>query len=164
VLLKPIDSQFWLSLRSFSPAGLPEFLMGLGLMIWAARADQGGPMPHLVLATAVVLVAAGATLYALWFVLATTSIWFVKTWNATEVLRAALSAGRYPVSAFPPLVRLLFTMVLPVAFLTTVPAETLLGRSSGSWIVASLGVAIVALAISRGFWRLALRYYTSASS
>jgi ABC-type uncharacterized transport system permease subunit len=76
-------------------------------------------------------------------VLATTAIWFVKTWNATEVLRAALSAGRYPVSAFPPTLRLLFTLVLPVAFLTTVPAEILLGRSSGAWMLASLGVAIV---------------------
>jgi ABC-2 type transport system permease protein len=88
----------------------------------------------------------------------------VKTWNATEVLRAALSAGRYPVSAFPPPVRLFFTLVLPVAFLTTVPADILLGRSSDSWILASVGVATAALAISRGFWRLALRYYTSASS
>jgi ABC-2 type transport system permease protein len=97
-------------------------------------------------------------------VIATTAIWFVKTWNATEVLRAALSAGRYPVSAFPATVRLLFTVVLPVAFLTTVPAETLLGRGSASWILASLAVAGAALVISRAFWQLALRYYTSASS
>jgi ABC-2 type transport system permease protein len=104
------------------------------------------------------------TLYSLWFVLATTAIWFVKTWNATEVLRAALSAGRYPISAFPAGLRLLFTLVLPVAFLTTVPAEVLLGRSSGAWVLASAGVALTMLTISRLFWRLALRYYTSASS
>jgi ABC-2 type transport system permease protein len=61
-------------------------------------------------------------------------------------------------------VRIFFTLVLPVAFLTTVPADMLLGRSDGGWILASLGVSIVALAVSRGFWRLALRYYTSASS
>jgi len=164
VLLKPIDSQFWLSLRSFSPAGLPEVALGLGLMGWAARADQGGLQLQQVLATVVVMLAAAATLYALWFVIATTAIWFVKTWNATEVLRAALSAGRYPVSAFPATVRLLFTVVLPVAFLTTVPAETLLGRGSVSWILASLAVAGAALVISRAFWQLALRYYTSASS
>jgi ABC-2 type transport system permease protein len=164
VLLKPIDSQFWLSLRNFSPAGLPEFTLGLALMVWAARAEQGGPNLHQLSAAALVLAAAAATLYALWFLLATTAIWFVKTWNATEVLRAALSAGRYPVTAFPPPVRIFFTLVLPVAFLTTVPADMLLGRSNGGWILASLGVAIVALAVSRGFWRLALRFYTSASS
>jgi ABC-2 type transport system permease protein len=164
VLLKPIDSQFWLSLRSFSPAGIPEWLLGLGLMLWAARAEQGSLRLEWVLVAALVMGAAALTLYSLWFVLATTAIWFVKTWNATEVLRAALTAGRYPVSAFPPTLRLLFTLVLPVAFLTTVPAEILMGRSTGAWMFASVGVAITALALSRGFWLLALRYYTSASS
>ena len=36
VLLKPIDSQFWLSLRTLSPAGLPEIGLGLGLLALAA--------------------------------------------------------------------------------------------------------------------------------
>jgi len=97
-------------------------------------------------------------------VLATTSIWFVKTWNVTEVLRAALSAGRYPISAYPPGLRTLFTVVLPVAFLTTVPAEALLGRASSHWLLLSLAVAAGSLLLSRWFWRFALRDYTSASS
>ncbi|MEB3321108.1 MAG: ABC-2 family transporter protein [Cyanobium sp.] len=164
VLLKPVDSQFWLSLRSFSLAGLPELVLGLGLMLWAARQEQGALAPADLLAAALVMIAAALILYALWFALATTTIWFVKTWNATEVLRAALGAGRYPVSAFPPGLRLLFTLVFPVAFLTTVPAEVLLGRSSGYWVGASLGMAVLALALGRAFWQLALRSYTSASS
>ena len=36
ILLKPIDSQFWLSFRTVSPAGLPEIVTGLGLILWAA--------------------------------------------------------------------------------------------------------------------------------
>jgi hypothetical protein len=36
VLLKPIDSQFWLSTSRVSLMGLPEITTGLGLMIWAA--------------------------------------------------------------------------------------------------------------------------------
>jgi ABC-2 type transport system permease protein len=51
-----------------------------------------------------------------------------------------------------------------VAFLTTVPAEAILGRVSASWALASLGVAAAALGLSRWFWQYALRYYTSASS
>ena len=37
VLLKPIDSQFWLSLRTLSPAGLPEIGLGLGLLAWGSH-------------------------------------------------------------------------------------------------------------------------------
>jgi ABC-2 type transport system permease protein len=164
VLLKPIDSQFWLSLRSVSPAGMPELLVGLGLMLWAAP-QAGAPLgAGPLLLTAVVLAAGALILYALWFLLATTSIWFVKTWNATEVLRAALTAGRYPIGAYPPPLRTLFTVVLPVAFLTTVPAEAILGRLRWPMALASILVAVLALAISRAFWRFALRSYTSASS
>ena len=164
VLLKPIDSQFWLSLRSFSPWGLPEMAVGLVLVLVGAsrsgvRADWG------TVATALLMVACGlAILYSLWFVLAATSIWFVKVWNATEVLRSVLAAGRYPLSAYPPALRLVFTTVLPVAFLTTVPAQAILGIAQPRWLFASAAVALLSLVGCRAFWQLALRHYTSASS
>lgn len=164
VLLKPIDSQFWLSLRTLSPAGLSEIALGLGLIAWAVPRAGATPSPGS-LALALLLSLAGVLiLYALWFLLATTSLWFVKTWNATEVLRAALTAGRFPLSAYPPGLRLVFTLVLPVAFLTTVPAEAILGRVTASSGVLALLVAGLGLLLCRAFWRYALRHYTSASS
>lgn len=164
VLLKPIDSQFWLSTRTFSPAGLPEIVVGLALVGWAAARAGASFSPTSLAQAILMLLASVVILYSLWFVLATTSIWFVKTWNSTEVLRAALAAGRYPVSAYPAGLRSFFTVVLPVAFLTTVPAEAILGRASSRWVVSSLLVAAMSLLFSRLFWRLALRSYTSASS
>jgi ABC-2 type transport system permease protein len=110
------------------------------------------------------VLAAALILYSLWFLLATSTIWFVKTWSATEVLRSVLTAGRYPVSAYPPLLRSLLTSVIPVAFMTTVPAEALLGRASVSSVGFALLAAALSLAISRAFWLFALRSYTSASS
>jgi ABC-2 type transport system permease protein len=164
VLLKPIDSQFWLSTRTLSPWGLPEMVIGLALALGAAW--QAGARPGLLPLTAglLMLLCAALILYSLWFLLAATSIWFVKTWNATEVLRAVLAAGRYPVSAYPPGLRTFFTLVVPITFLTTVPAEALLGRSTGSWLALSLTVAGGFLLFCRAFWRFALRFYTSASS
>ncbi|MBC1260268.1 ABC transporter permease [Synechococcus sp. BSF8S] len=164
VLLKPIDSQFWLSARTFSPWGLPGLLAGVVLIVVAAGRAGAAPAPITVLGTAGLLLCSALILYSLWFVLAATSIWFVKVWNATEVLRSTLVAGRFPVSAYPPLLRTLFTLVLPVAFLTTVPAEAILGRATLPWVLASLGMATLSLGLSRGLWRHALRYYTSASS
>jgi len=164
VLLKPIDSQFWLSCRTLSPWGVPEIVTGLALAIWAALRAGARPGVSTILGGGLMLLSSVVILYSLWFVLATTSIWFVKTWNVTEVLRAALSAGRYPISAYPPGLRTLFTVVLPVAFLTTVPAEAILGRASSPWLLLSLAVAAGSLLLSRWFWRFALRDYTSASS
>jgi ABC-2 type transport system permease protein len=165
VLLKPIDSQLWLSTRQISPWGLPGLVLGAGLTCWgvsqAGSGDSAGAARWL---GPLLLLCAAAILYSLWFLLAAMSIWFVKVWNATEVLRSTLVAGRYPVSAYPPALRLLFTLVLPVVFLTTVPAEALLGKATGAWAWGSLLAALVSLALSRLIWRWALRHYTSASS
>ena len=164
VLLKPIDSQFWLSLRTISPAGLPEIVLGLFLVIWGGNQAGASLTPRGLALVLVMLLAGGLILYSLWFLIAATSIWFVKTWNATEVLRAVLASGRYPVAAYPAPLRLLFTLVIPVAFLTTVPAEVVLGRASTPMLWLGSGLAVGFFVVARQFWLYALRHYTSASS
>ncbi|MEY4358923.1 MAG: hypothetical protein RLZZ631_409 [Cyanobacteriota bacterium] len=164
VLLKPIDSQFWLSTRSFSPWGLPGMVAGLVLMGWGVAHGDHQPTAEALLIAALLLLSGALILYSLWFLLAGLSIWFVKIWNATEVLRYTLVAGRYPITAYPPGLRVLFTVVLPVVFLTTVPAEALLGRASVQWVAGSLATATLSLIGTRAFWQVALRHYTSASS
>ena len=162
VLLKPISSQFWLSLRAISPWGLPDVLLGLGLIAYAGnRLELPIGAYSLGLATTI----AGAfILYSLWFMLGATSIWFVKIYNVTEVLRGLLDAGRFPLTAYPAAFRTFFTFVVPVAFLTTVPAEALLGRGEALWLAGSAGLAIALPIAAALFWRFALRFYTSASS
>ncbi|MBA3921108.1 MAG: ABC-2 family transporter protein, partial [Nostocaceae cyanobacterium] len=103
-------------------------------------------------------------LYSLWFMLGAMSIWFVKIYNATEVLRGLLEAGRFPMVAYPSAYRVFFTFVVPVAFLTTIPAETMLGRSQVVWVIGAAMLALALLMLSTWFWRFALRFYTSASS
>jgi ABC-2 type transport system permease protein len=79
-------------------------------------------------------------------------------------LRGLLEAGRYPIVAYPAAYRSFFTFVVPVAFLTTVPAEVMLGRSRIIWFIGSGMIAIILFLFSLLFWRFALRFYTSASS
>lgn len=162
VLLKPVDAQFLVSLRGFSPWGAPDVFFGTAIVGGAlVRVDAAFVD---VVAGVVPVVAGVVLLYSLWFMVATTSIWFVRTYNATEVLRGLLDAGRFPMAAYPAAYRLVFTFVVPVAFLTTVPAETFLGRSEASWVLGSVGVAAGAFLASRLLWRWALRSYTGASS
>ena len=162
VLLKPISSQFWLSTRTVSPWGLPDFCFGLFVIGYGgsrlnlpATAYFSGLIP---------LLFGMVILYSLWFILGATSIWFVKIYNVTEVLRGLLEAGRYPMAAYPAIYRFFFTFIIPVAFLTTIPVEALLHRADWGWITGAGLLALGLLAASRGFWQFALRFYTSASS
>lgn len=162
VLLKPINSQFWLSTRIISPWGFPDLLFGIILIVYAGR-QLGLTLPDYLIS----LIPLGfgfVVLYSLWFLLGATSIWFVKIYNVTEVLRGLLEAGRYPIAAYPAIYRFFFTFVVPVAFLTTVPAEAMLGKSQFLWFLGAGILALVLFLISLAFWRFALRFYTSASS
>ena len=60
--------------------------------------------------------------------------------------------------------RFFLTFILPVAFLTTVPAQLMRGVASPLFIPIQAGIAIVLLVISRVFWKWAMQCYTSASS
>ncbi|MCW6035610.1 ABC transporter permease [Spirulina subsalsa FACHB-351] len=162
VLLKPISSQFWLSTRKISPWGFPDLCFGLILILYAGIRLNLDPLNYLIALFPLTL--GLIILYSLWFILGATSIWFVKIYNVTEVLRGLLEAGRFPLVAYPSLFRVFFTFIVPVAFLTTVPAQTLLGRSSGVWLLGSALLAIALFYCSQIFWQFALRFYTSASS
>lgn len=162
VLLKPIDSQLWVSTRQLSLWGSPDLLVGCGVIAYSAW-RTGSPLGG-ALAAFGPLLASAVLLYGLWFLLASMSIWFVKVYNATEVLRGLLEAGRFPMSAYPTTFRVFFTFVVPVAFLTTVPAEALLGRGSWTFLGGSVALGGAAFVAARRFWRFALRNYTSASS
>ena len=162
VLLKPISSQFWLSTHTVSPWGLPDVIFGAIIVLYAGghigliATDYLALLPPLALGI--------VSLYSLWFILAATSIWFVKIYNVTEVLRSLLEAGRFPIEGYPAIYRIFFTFIVPVAFLTTVPAQTMIGRSDPVWLLGSALLAVALFQSSRWFWRFALRFYTSASS
>lgn len=162
VLLKPIGSQFWLSSRTISPWGMPDLIFG-GFLIAYAGGRLGLGINNYLL-SAVPIFFGIVSLYSLWFMLGATSIWFVKIYNVTEVLRGLMEAGRFPMVAYPAAYRFFFTFVVPVAFLTTVPAEAMLGRSPVVWVVGAGVLALGLLLASVIFWRFALCFYTSASS
>ena len=162
-LLKPIDTQFLVSVRDLNPFQLPDVAFGLALVTWAAWGLPGATVAGAA-AGAALLLAGVAIVYSVLFMLSTTAFWFVKVDNASELFTGLFRAGQFPVSAFPGWIRVLFTFVVPVAFITTVPAELIVGRAQGGAILAAVAIAALLLFVSRRFWLFAIRNYTSASS
>lgn len=162
VLLKPIRSQLWLSTHTLSPWGVPDLVFGCVIILYAG--EKLGLRISDYLMSVIPLFFGLVILYSLWFMLGATSIWFVKISNVTEVLRGLVQAGRYPMVAYPTAYRFFFTFIIPIAFLTTIPAEVMLGRSQITWTLGAGFLALLLFFLSTRFWRFALRFYTSASS
>ena len=163
VLLKPMDSQFIVSIRDLSVWGIPNIILGLSLVLYSGNIElKLGWSNHL---NALMPMALGVfILYSIGFMLGTLTIWFVKLWNVTIAMQSLLEAGRFPINAYSPGFRIFFTYVVPVVFLTTVPAEAMLGRMTTGWLLTSVILATGLFVAARIFWLIALRSYTSASS
>jgi len=164
VLLKPIDSQFFISLKKINPSGFLEIMLGFFLLLSCIRINQVNLNLSFLVLSLITISCSICILYSLWFFISTTTIWFVKTWNATEVLRSFLYIGRFPLNSFSLSLRIFFSVFIPIAFITTIPSEVFLGIAQLWKILLEVIVAIVFLITSRKFWLFALKFYTSASS
>jgi ABC-2 type transport system permease protein len=163
MLLKPVNLQFLLSVRSWSLWGAPNLLLGLGIVLYGMNAATAMTLGNLLLFFA--MTTAGLlVLYSLWAILAVTAFWSVQAGQAQFILYSMLDAGRYPVGVYPGWLRLIFTVVVPVAFVTTVPATAAIGRLDWSFALAAVAAAPLTLGTSVLVWRQAIRNYTSASS
>jgi ABC-2 type transport system permease protein len=163
LLLKPPDAQLVASMTSVAPARLWEVLAGFAAGAWAMRSLPRPGAGDLALALGLQL-SGFVAVYGLWVIVTTTSFWFVRVDNLRWLLNAVMDTGRWPVSIYRGWVRLVLTVVVPVAVVTSFPAMAVLGRIDGSLVAQAGAVALGMFAVSRAFWVVALRHYTSASS
>jgi len=164
VLTKPLDSQVYATLREYRFQKVTGILVGV--VILAYGLIRVGATPDLGQCLLFIFLCAGGCilLYSAMTILGTLSFWLVDISNIDEFIVGFLEAGRYPADAFPEPVRGIITFIVPIAFITTVPAEVLLGRLTPQFVLYGWVVAAVLLAFSVSLWRVALRHYSSASS
>lgn len=164
VLLKPADAQFLVSTARFSPLRAINVVTALVVFAFAFHRLGRAPTAGGVALALTLLVAAVAVLYSLWILTVSAAFYFVRIDNLTFLFGSIFDAARWPVTMFRGAVRFAFTFVVPLALMTTYPAQALLGTLDATTFVASLGGAAVFVAVSRAFWLRSIGRYTSASS
>jgi ABC-2 type transport system permease protein len=164
VLTKPVNSQFIATLRHHKIFSGVDMLAGIGIIVIAFGRMGVAPGRVALLQFALTLTVGLLILYSIWAIMATISFWFVKVANLTEGFNAIWDTGRFPVSTFDGFLRIALTFVLPIAFITTVPAQAVLGTLDGATMIPALLIGTGLFAFSAWFWRYAVRSYSSASS
>jgi ABC-2 type transport system permease protein len=161
VITRPIDSQFWVSMRKFNFDQIGTLLAGLAML-----AIGIGRWPTLVSLSAYVL-SVGISLalfYALSLVLMTTSVWFIRLDNLFVLTESVSNVARFPLGIYPTGLQRFLTYGIPFAFLGTIPTGQLMRHVDLILLGWGVGWAVVALVASRYFWQFALARYGSASS
>jgi ABC-2 type transport system permease protein len=164
VLLMPANSLFLVSFARIVVWRIWDLALAVGLIAYGVHYG-GETITWLGLFYFLVLALTGAlVMYSLWVVLAALTFWFIKFDNNVTIIQALMDSGRYPVSIYPPWLRLIVTYLVPIAVATTVPVQGLRGDLNGGQVALFLGIGLAAFLVATRVWRAGVRHYSGASS
>ena len=163
-LTKPADSQLLVSISEFRLWKLIDVSMGFIVLAvgLSQRTVEIGLQQTLFFAIS--LSTAAVIIYSFWVVLATLAFWFIRIENITQVFWAMYVAGRWPVTIYPDWLKWILTILVPIAFAVTVPAEAVSGRLEGSTLTGAILLAMALFIFSRWFWKIGVKFYAGASA
>lgn len=169
-LLKPIDTQFLVSLTKFEWSELTNFLFGAALLVYSLVRLGHMPGPIEIVLYPFYVLCGVALLYSLMIALAATTVWLGRNQSIYDFWFYITNFSRYPLEIYQgPLgtpLQIAFTYILPIMVVVNVPARLLAKPLDGQWPLAAFALLATALALlaSRWLFSRALDGYRSASS
>jgi ABC-2 type transport system permease protein len=164
VLIRPISSQFLVSIRYVDFGDLPTAIVGIAYVVIGVGRVGLAPGPIEVGSFVVLVLSALLSLYAIWFMLVTLVLWTGRINNIAAVVEPFMGLARMPSDVYQGLARPILTYGLPIAAIATLPSQALLGIVEPGMVPYQVALAAVLLWLSHWFWHYSLRRYTSASS
>jgi len=170
-LLKPIDTQFLVSMAKFDWSALINFLFAAVLLGYSLVQLGHVPGPLEIVLYPFYILCGVAILYSLMITLAATTVWLGRNQSIYEFWFYITNFSRYPLEIyngrFGTPIRLAFTYILPIMVVVNVPARLLAKPlQADQWPLALFALVATAasLAASRWLFGRALDGYRSASS
>ena len=174
VLLKPIDTQFLVSLRRVEWSSLSNLVVGLAVLGYALVRMAYVPGPVQVVLYVVYVTCGVAIYYSLMIALASATVWMGRNLTLYDFWFYIITFSRYPMEIYDGPVGSLgwslgtfFTFIIPVLVVVNVPARMLVRPlEAQGWPLAvfTLLAAVASMAASRWLFQKALASYRSASS
>ena len=166
-LLKPIDSQFLVSMERLNLAMVSQVLLSIILLITSLW-NLGKPVSLVQIAVYMALVMVGvAFFYAMMLATACSSIWLGRNQGLYDFWFYITVFARYPRSIYEggEMMQFAFSYLMPILRVSTVPAQAVSGKFSEPHLaVVAVVAAIAGLLFSRLMFHCSLKFYRSASS
>ena len=171
-LLKPIDTQFLVSLHRVNWSSLGNFVVAALLLLYSLPRIEGLQLsPWQFVLYPLYVIMGVLILYSVMVGLAATSIWLGRNQSLYDFWFYITNFSRYPMEIYQgtwgtPL-RQLFTFVIPILVVINVPARFMAKPLSSDQAFLALFAILatgMSLLASRWIFKQALRSYRSASS
>lgn len=164
ILLLPVSTQFVVSLQSFLIFSLPNIIVSLGLIIYAAsRLTLHVSMLHVVVAGLLILNGI-VILYSIMLFIVTLTFWLIQFNAFDEVYQMLTEGARYPVGFYKEPMHFIFLFIIPLAIIFTFPVQFFLKGLSLEFVILSFVLDAALFSLSYTFFSFGIRHYNSASS
>lgn len=171
ILLKPIDTQFLVSLRRVEWSSLSNLVLGLVLLGYSLVHLAYVPEVMQVVLYMIYVICGVAIYYSLMIALASSTVWMGRNQTLYDFWFYITTFSRYPMEIYTgslgePL-RSFFTFIIPVLVVVNIPARMLVWPlEKQNWPLAGFTILAAAASVAAARWvfQLALANYRSASS
>jgi len=166
-LLRPIDEQFLVSCRQIDWSCAPNFLLGVGVMIYALWASEWTFNASQVFLFVLLFLSGAVLAYGFLLMLTSASVWLMRNQSLFEMWWLFSMLMRYPREIFTGKwaspAGLFFSFVVPIMLVTNVPANVMVNRLESWWLPwYAFGSAVVVAWLSRRVFRAALQRGTQS--
>lgn len=164
LLIRPISTTYLLLVHRNSYDNVPRLFIGIFVLIWALKNLQIElSIVQIALFIALVLISL-IFLYTGWFVTATIAFWFERIDNITSLMPSLRDIYQFPRSIYTGVASFIFTTLFPLALVTSLPSEALLGRENYALILYFLIFTLGFIIFAGWFYKISIKKYTSVGN
>jgi ABC-2 type transport system permease protein len=164
LLIKPVDTQFLVSVHRIDLEDAGRSLVGIAVIIAGLQGTSFSQLAIGIPLCIILLLAGQVILYSITLAIKTISFKSIQGWGVNSIYWRFHDLARYPTDIYRGIIRVVYTFVFPLIFIATVPAKALTGRLTLTLFVGALVAAALSFFLARRIWLFALSHYSSASS
>jgi ABC-2 type transport system permease protein len=163
LLIQPAPVILLASLGGSAPLALTQSVLGAGVVGLSLVGSGSAPTPVAIGCWVIMIISASVVMWATRCISAAVMFWTLGL-QLDVVYDAMWQIGPYPTTIFSRPIKIIFTYLIPVAFLATMPAAVLTGLVAPAWALTGIAAAVTTAVAAILVWRVGLGRYASATS
>jgi len=164
VLVKPINSQFMVSLRYTDYASITNSMAGFAMIGFALHKLGTTITPVEVLLFLLLVLNGIFILYSMMFCLSILTFWIGRASNLFELYYQLTQFTRYPGEIYRFGLRMVLLTAIPMLVVSNFPAKVLVGGLLNGRLLYACAIGVSFLLATAWLWSMGLKRYRSASS
>lgn len=160
-LLQPVNSIYVILTQHSSYHNTPRFFIGFFMLVHSIQKLGITVSLGQIIMALLAFVFGLLLIYSCWFIMATMAFWVERLQNINEVMPQFRSVYQVPVKVYTGIPGFIFSFLVPLGLVTTVPSEIILGKNSTASLVYLIVSSLLFFGISIVFFKKSIRKYSS---